>query len=78
MSIRFYFKLAVQFVQSLAHSSETDSRFLTYSTEQTQALGWYASTEILYLQDHNLGLVLKTDAGLRSFGVAMYIGQALL
>ena len=35
-SIRLYFKLAVQFVESFAHSGKTDSCFRTYSTEQVQ------------------------------------------
>jgi hypothetical protein len=38
MSIRFYFKLAVQFVQALAHSGQADTRFRARFTKAPQKL----------------------------------------
>src|SRR3984893_18391827 len=78
MTIRFYFKVAVEFVQSLAHSSQTDAGVCAGSTKTGQLMGGYAAAEIPCFQDCSFRLALKTDANLRSSGVAMHVGQALL
>jgi hypothetical protein len=77
MAVRFDFKLAVEFMQSLAHSGETDT-CLRASAKSGQLLSWYASPKIPYFQDYAFGLVLKTNAHLRSSGVTMHISQTLL
>ena len=78
MTIRLYFQVAVQFVQSLAHSSQTNAGLRAGTTKPGQPIGGYAASGIPYFQDCSFGLALKTNANLRSSGVAMHIGQALL
>jgi len=77
-TVRFYFQLSVQLVQSLAHAGQTDARFRRDSMEQAQAFFGYAFPEIAHLQNHGIYLVLKANGGIQSSGVAMDIGKALL
>ena len=78
MTIRFYFKLTVQFGQALAHSRQTHARLRVRFTKSSQSLHRYAASAISYLKHYRFGLVLKTDADLQRSRVAMHICQALL
>ena len=78
MTIRFYFKVAVQFVQALAHSGQTHTRFRVRVTESSQCFHRYAASAISYLKHDRCGLVLKADADLQSSRVAVHVRQALL
>src|SRR5579863_8069694 len=49
MTIRFYFELAVEFAQSLAHSGKTNARFSACIPKPGQPLGGYAASVISYL-----------------------------
>jgi hypothetical protein len=49
MTIRFYFELAVEFAQSLAHSSKTNARFRARIPKPGQPLGGYAASVVSYL-----------------------------
>ena len=66
-TVGFYFERAVQFVQSLAHPIQTDTRFGTRCTQQAEALFSYTLAEISYLQDCSFGFMLKMDTCFRSF-----------
>ena len=78
MTIRIDFKLAVQFVQALAHSGQTHARFRARFAKSSQSLHRYAASAISYLKHYRFGLVLKADADLQSSRVAMHVRQALL
>src|SRR6202011_2932877 len=78
MTIRLYFKLAIEFVQALTHTSQADAHFRAPLSKPGHPLGGYSASEFPYFQDCSFGLALKTDANLRSSGVAMHVGQALL
>ena len=77
-TIGFDFQRPVQFVHSLPHPGQPHARFCGHLTKQPHALRWYPLPEIAYLQNHSVGIMLKMDAGIRSSGVAMYVGQAFL
>jgi hypothetical protein len=76
--MRFDFQFAVQFMHTLAHSSQTDARFCACSTKAIQTLRGYAASIISYFQNYTFPLVMKADANLRRSRVPMYIRQALL
>ena len=69
---------SVQFVDSFTHPGQSDTSFRSHSMKQPQALLRYTLPEITYLQNHRFGYISKMYARIRSSGVAMYIGQALL
>gem|GEM_PF-6161572 len=78
MTIRFYFKLAGQLVQSLAHSGQTDAGFRARFTKPIQQLRWYAASAISYFKDHSFSLAPKTNIDLQSSRVAMNVRQTFL
>jgi len=78
ITIGFYFQTAVQFVQSLAHPSQPNAGLCTHAAQQPQAFFGYAFSKVSYLQNHGFGIMLKTDACLRSSGMAKHVGQAFL
>src|ERR1035437_1936077 len=66
-AVGFDFQGSVQFVHSLPHSGKTDACFRSHSMKQSQALFWYTLAEIANLENHSVGVMLKTDARIRSF-----------
>src|ERR1700722_13427126 len=73
-AVGFDFQGSVQFVHPLPHSGKTDACLRSHAMKQSQALFWDTLAEIANLENHRVGVMLKTDARIRSRRMAMDVG----